>query len=459
MSNWDEQIKKINKLENQNDISQNPWRGDLIRDSKCNIKNHIDNFILYLSQSDEYKGKLKYNEFLQQKEFDGREFRDEDEAVIAVNCERNLTLSSQVKIKNALGYVFNRNTYNPVKDYLNGIKWDGQKRIEEVFIKCFDIRDTELVRVLSKKWFIAAVKRVFEPGCQFDNMIVLQGATGIGKTTFCRLISKNFYSEIKFDDIGNKDTVDKLNKSWIVIIDEMDNFGKKEMAGIKSFLSVRKDVTRLAYGHNTRVYERHCIFIGSLNDETFLKDITTSVERRFWIFKCREEKMSPFISNTLTDDYVDQLWAESMYYYKQNPEQYLDIESEYQEEFARDQLQYKTFNSDYTIEWVRNILEKPYTLKENGQFNSDDDFLNQYNETNVYPGPKRFINKIPISSLMYVLNSKYKDKRSEKLIIQALSDEWDCKPISYYGRTIKKGLYRKNQKNDVILDENDVLPL
>ena len=457
--NWDNQIERISKIEEKRNIENNPWRDKLIRNSKGIIENHIDNFILYLSESDDYKGRLKYNTFLQQKEIDGREFRDGDQADIYVSCERELCLSSHIKIDTAVNYILNRNEYNPIINYLNDLIWDGEKRIETIFINCFQVDDTQLVRVLSKKWFIAAVKRVFEPGCQFDNMIVLQGPTGIGKTTFCRLLSNNFYSELKFDEIGNKDIVDKLNKSWIAIIDEMDNFGKKEMASIKSFLSVKKDVVRLAYSRNTNIYQRHCIFIGSLNDETFLKDITTSVERRFWIFKCKRDTMSSFITDTLTQEFVDQLWAEAMYYYKENPNQYLDIESEYQKEFAEDQLQYKIFNSDYTIEWVKNILEKPYSVKENGEFNSDDDFLNQFNETNVYTGVKRYINKIPIASLMYVLNCKYKDKRSEKTIIQALGDEWECKPIWYYGRTIKKGLYRKEPKINVVCDESESLPI
>lgn len=438
------------KIEEKNKL---PWKEKLIKSDKGKIENCIENYLLYYNESEKYKGKLKYNDFLQQKEFNGNNWNDfnEDQAIIDIELETGL--NSADKAKRAMNGVFGSNMYNPIQDYLNSLSWDGEERISEIFIKCFDITDTQLVRILSKKWFIAAVKRVFEPGCQFDNMIVLQGETGIGKTTFCRLLSNEFYSEIKFDEISNKDIVDKLNKSWIAIIDEMDNFDKQKMASIKSFLSVKKDLVRLAYARNTNVYQRHCIFIGSLNDETFLRDITSSVERRFWVFKCNKIKRDNAISEILTQETVNQLWAEAVHYYNEDPYQYLDVEYNLQDEFAKDQLQYKTFNDDHVIEWVKNILEKEYILKDNGEFNSDDDFLDQFNGSNVYTGPKKYINKIPLSSLIYVLNNKYKDKRADKTIIQALSDEWEKKPIWYYGRTFKSGLCRKEPKNCV---ENEI---
>lgn len=437
--------------------AENAWKKRLKRGEKGKVENCIENYLLYFNESKKYKGKLKYNEFLQQKEFDNRVWDDFDEAQAVIDIEIDTGLTSADKAKRAIDGVFNNHRYNPVQDYLNDLTWNNQKNIETIFIKCFNVEDTPLVRALSKKWFIAAVKRVFEPGCQFDNMIVLQGPTGIGKTTFCRLISKNFYSELKFDEIGNKDIVDKLNKSWVAIIDEMDNFGKKEMASIKSFLSVKQDVVRLAYAHNTKVYYRHCIFIGSLNDDTFLRDITTSVERRFWIFKCNREGMDTFVSDILTDDVVDQLWAEAMHYYKENPNIYLDVETEMQKQFAEDQRQYKTFNDDIFIDYIKDILDKPYLLV-NGEFNDNNDFLRQYSDETILEGNKTYINKIPMSSVLYVLKEKYRDVRNPKFVAAALSDEWEYKNIWYRGKSWK-GLIRKNQINEVIKHEDNLLPI
>ena len=454
---YESKFKEFLKTIEKEEFKEAPWKSKLIRDDKGKYINSIDNYIIYFSESDKYKGKLRYNEFLKQKEFNGREWNDFDEYRAGNDIEHEIGLSNVTKVKAALMQVFDEQRYDPVKDYLNNVIWDGKERISEIFIKCFDVFDTELVRTLSKKWFIAAVKRVFEPGCQFDNMIVLQGESGIGKTTFCRLLSNNFYSEVKFDEIDNKDIVDKLNKSWIVILDEMDNFGKKQMASIKSFLFIKKDVVRLAFGKNTSVYYRHSIFIGSLNDETFLRDITSSVERRFWVFKCLAKNKNNNISKILTKDTVDQLWAEAVYYYKEDPDQYLDVDSEMQEQFAEDQKQYKTYNDDIYIDYLKDILDKEYVLV-NGEFNDNNDFLHQYNDTNVL-GNKSYINKIPMSSLIYVLKNVYKDTRNSKFVAIALSDEWDYKVIKYKGKCVR-GLMRKERKTCTTvggeIDENSV---
>lgn len=442
---------------NQKQVEENPWMGNIKKNEKGKPIDCIENYLIYFAESNKYKGNLKYNEFLRQKEFKGREWNDFDEDRASNDIEHELGLSTLKRVHNSLSQIFDINRYDPVLEYLKELKWDGKERISEIFIKCFDITDTQLVRTLSKKWFIAAVKRVFEPGCQFDNMIVLQGETGIGKTTFCRLLSNEFYSEIKFDEIGNKDIVDKLNKSWIAIIDEMDNFDKKKMASIKSFLSVKKDLVRLAYARNTNVYQRHCIFIGSLNDETFLRDITSSVERRFWVFKCNKTKRDNAISKILTQETVNQLWAEAVHYYNEDPYQYLDVEYDMMDEFATDQKQYKTYNDDIYIDYIKDILDKGYILV-NGEFNDNNDFLKQYSGETIIPGNKSYINKIPMSSLVYVLKNVYKDTRNSKFISIALSDEWEYKVLKYNGKSCR-GLTRKDPKTAVISNQNDILPI
>jgi predicted P-loop ATPase len=447
----------LNMLQQQNEAnkSSEDWKEGLIYDQKGKIENSIENYLYYFTKSPLYSEKLKYNDFLKQKEYDGQEWTDFDEAKAMNNIEKEIKLNTQFKVKNSLDEIFINNTYNPVIEYLKNCPWDGEERISTAFIKCFDIEDTPLVRELSKKWFIAAVKRVFEPGCQFDNMIVLQGRQGIGKTTFCRNLAKGFYTEIKFDEIGNKDIVDKLNKSWVSIIDEMDNFGKKEMASIKSFLSLTQDTTRLAYGRNTVTFKRHCIFIGSLNDETFLKDITSSVERRFWIFKCNKKTMDKSVSDIMIPEYVEQLWGEALHYYLENPNQYLDVDVNSQPDFEKQQREFKTYNDDANMDYIKDILNKKYCLV-NGEFNSNIDFLNQYNETNIYEA-NSFINKIPMSSLIYVLKTVYKVERSSKYIALALSEDWEYKTIFYQGKSVR-GLYRKSQKNDEKTPKNMDLP-
>lgn len=184
-------IEDLKKLETQieNEKKEYEWKSYLEHDPKGNILNKSTNYIIYLTHSTKYKDKFKYNDFTKQKEFNGREFNDFDLNILYNDIERDLDLSSRAKMDSALMEVFDKNKYNPIIDYLNTVEWDGQKRIESLFIDLLDADDTELNRYMTKIWFVAAVKRIFEPGCKFDNMIVLQGEQGIGKSSICDLIS------------------------------------------------------------------------------------------------------------------------------------------------------------------------------------------------------------------------------------------------------------------------------
>lgn len=419
------------------------WKDRLERDEKHRITNSIDNYIMFLNECPDYKDKLKYNEFLCLREYNGNEFTDFTLNNIYVKCEQEIGLSTHAKIDTALSHVFDNNRYNPVVEYLHSLKWDGKERIGKLFIDLLDVDDTLLNYQLTKKWFIAAVKRVFEPGCKFDNILVLQGSQGIGKSSICEIISKSFFNTISLSEIGNKDLIDKLNKTWIAIIDELDTFNKKEMSTIKTFLSLNSDSTRLSYARNTQTFNRHCVFIGSTNDETFLRDSTSSVERRFWVLRCNKTTMDGKIRKTLTEDFVNQLWAEAVHYYCEDPKQYLDIEANLQDDFAATQKEFKTYTDDIAIDYIKDILSRKYNLN-NSSFKDIDDFYSQYSGSSMYDSNfmSEPITKIPMSWLVYVLKKHYGLERQSKYIALALSDEWEYKPIKYCDKT-HKGLYNK----------------
>ena len=427
---------------------ESSWMNGFERDKKGKIDNSINNYIYYLENCPKYVGKLKYNDYKKKKEFDDKEFTDFTQDIIYNDIERDINLTSRTKIDSALMEIFDKNRYNPIIEYLDSLEWDKTCRIENIFQQCFDIDDTKLVRAMAKKWFIAAVKRTYEPGCKFDNMIVIQGGQGIGKSTFCSRLAKGNSTDISFDEINNKDIINKLNQTWIGIIDEMDNYGKKEMGSIKTFLSKTKDEARLAYAKNIEEFQRHCVFIGSLNDETFLRDITSSVERRFWIFRANKQKWDGTLNKILTNKVVDQLWAEAVYYYKENKDYYLDIDAELMEDFAKDQRQFKTFNDDMSVEYIKNILNSKYRLSNDGEFINDSDFKDQIMNSNLYERTS-YINVIPRNYITYALKSKYGVERNFKFISQAISDEWEEKQKTYNGIRGTRCFVRKEQIENI----------
>lgn len=404
--------------------NNNPWMDNLIRNDKGKIENCIDNYILYFNESTKYAGKLKYNEYLRQFEYDGKPWDELKEATAINDIERDIGLTGVQKAKNAIQEIFGQNSYNPVLVYINNLKWDGEERMERLFIDLLEAEDTELNRMMTRKWFMAAIKRAIQPGCKFDNILILKGAQGVGKSTICERLAKGFYSTVSLDEISNKDVIDKMNKSWICIIDELDTFSKKEMTTVKTFLSTSIDTTRLAYGRYSKQYKRHCIFIGSTNEDTFLRDSTSNVERRFWIIDCKREKYDPIVNITMTDEYVDQLWAEAYHKLMEDPDQYLDIEADYIEEFAERQKDSKKFRNDPVISYVKDILEKEYVLNK-GKFNDDMDFYNQFVNNNVYDNNlmKSKLERVTMSSLLYVLKRAFGETRAVNYIINALESD------------------------------------
>lgn len=392
------------------------------------------NCITYLESEPEFAGKFAYNEYTCQREFDGKEYNDFIMNHIYACIDSALGIRNKSIIDVAVSELFSNNSYNPVVDYLNTLVWDGEERIETLFIKLLGAEDTKLNRIMTKKWFLAAYKRAIHPGCKFDNMIVLRGGQGIGKSTICEKISKGFWSTITLSEIGSKDLVDKLNSTWIAVIDELADFNKREMSDIKTFLSKPSDKARLAYLRNTQTYNRHCVFIGSTNDETFLRDTTSSVERRFWVIDCRNTKINEQAFAEFTPEFINQIWAEAKACYTEDT--YLDIESEYQKDFAELQSNFKTYNDDFASDYIREIVEHAYDNPQSSQ-----EMLQQFNNTTQYNGTK--LDKIPASWIVYILKERFHEVRSQKYIAQVLSNKWSYATIRV-GDDVCKGFRRLN---------------
>lgn len=414
----------------------------------CVKRNSIDNACAFLEWYSNYAGRIAKNEFTCRIELNGKPISNFDLSEIVCYAERYVGIRSDSTIAHAINIVANKHSYNPVKCYLDNLTWDGQKRIEKLFVDLLEADDTELVRTMTKLWFIAAVRRIYEPGCKFDNMIILQGVQGVGKTSLCTLLSRDYSKQISM--LGEKDTVMGLNMSWIVLIDELNSFNKKEMSEIKDFLSKQQDTCRVPYAKIPEDYLRHCVFIGSVNNTEFLRDHTSKVERRFWIIRCNKTTNDGKIMDVMTKEFVDQLWAEAVYYYNENPNVYLDIPAHLQSEFAAQQSQYKTYNSDSRLDYIMNILEGEYYVDEKGRFESDITFVSQvkgdYVPSNYQEQSK--ITKLPKSFLELALTQVYHAKCSPndlKGLMLGLTNGWqyDEKPAKYNGKTYRGMLIRE----------------
>lgn len=423
-------------------------------DKKGAILNNLENYVTFLNNSDYTKGKIKYNQFLERKEFEGKEYTDFIESAIMLRMAKELKFDpSTTKFTTAITNVFNNNQYNPTVDYLDSLEWDGTPRIETIFIDWLGAADTKLIREMSRKWMIAAVKRVYDPGCKFDNMIVLKGPQGCGKSTICERLAHGFYNEhINIED--PKYYVETLNRSWIACFDELSGISRKDLADIKSFLSKSEDTVRLAYARNPQTYKRHCIFIGSTNEENFLRDFTASIERRFWVIECTRDNTNNIVGLGFNDYIVNQLWAEAVSYYKNDKNQFLDLSVSGINDLMIEQQKFKTSNTDEVIDYVRDMINTEYILDDQGEFINEDDFYEQYSGFSNKVGLKRPIKKIPTRYIKYVLYKKYKESRTPSYISSVLKDDITYK-VSRYKNVSTKCYIIKNTENENNMNNKD----
>lgn len=424
-----------------------PWWDTLEKDDKGRVYKTPQNIMIFLENHPKYAGKLKYNNYERNKEYDGKSFTDLDQSVVHNDVCRYLGFFNKGMTDAALDEVFTKHRYNPVEDYLWSLKWDGKKRIDSLFIDLLGADDTKLNRAFTRKWMVAAIKRTMKPGCKFDNIIILQGAGGIGKSTLCERLAKKFFSEMSLGEIDGKDIVHKMNMTWIAIIDEMDNMNRKDMSSIKSFLSRTKEVTRLAYAKFPEPYFRHCVFIGSINDETFLRDTTSNVERRFWVIKCNNKTRGSEVYKKMTDEYVDQLWAEAFNYYIEDPEQYLDLEPSLYDDFEKTQRQFKSYNDDDVVDFIKETLNKQYRINKEGEVTD----LNQL-EDSLSVGEKYYIDKIKGRTLSELISRECHKERSRQYLKTALEGEWEYKDTWFKteNKTMKAWV-RTSPKNKTLL--------
>jgi len=231
-----------------------------------------------------------------------------DDDIIMLKCHLSMTYQWETTVSllyEGVIFVAKECAYHPVKNYLNSLTWDNTPRIDRWLIDYAGAEDNDYVRAVSRKFLLAAISRIFNPGCKFDHMVILEGDQGIGKSTMCSVLGGEWYKELSLFAERDKDTVDAMRGVWIVEISELANFKRAEAESVKAFISRQVDRVRLSYARLTQNFPRQCVFIGTINpdEDGYLKDRTGN--RRFWPVACTK---SDFKGIALVRD---QIWAES----------------------------------------------------------------------------------------------------------------------------------------------------
>lgn len=198
------------------------------------------------------------------------------------------------------------NSYHPVRDYLDGLSWDGKKRLDKLLPKYLGAIDTKLNRAIGKAWMTAAVRRVRQPGCKFDSILVLQGKQGVGKSTFFRVLASDEYYNDTIDiGASSKEVIESLSGAWVIEFSELSAMAHRDVERVKQFITTQTDRARTAFERTAKSVPRGFVFGASTNATAYLRDETGN--RRFWTVPVRQLEEGALIRDR------DQLWAEAAY--------------------------------------------------------------------------------------------------------------------------------------------------
>lgn len=341
VSNFEERLQSAREdFENVEDDQNGEevdvmWAKDLEVLKTGEYASTAKNIACILKNDPNLKGGFAYNEFdnrrylkrsVPWRRIDGEDlFKDVDYSGVRAYLETLYNIVSAGKIEDGLALAFNAQTFNPVRDYLDELEWDGTPRIESLLIDYFGADDTVYTREAIKKTLTAAVARIYEPGIKFDLVLTLVGEQGEGKSRFFDILGGRWFSDT-FATVSGKEAFEQLQGSWIIEIAELSGLKKAEVETTKHFISKREDRFRPAYARVVETYKRMCVFVATTNSRDFLRD--PSGNRRFMPVDVVSARIAKSVHAPEFAIQVPQIWAEAKALYLAGEKLYLSPESE-----------------------------------------------------------------------------------------------------------------------------------
>ncbi len=298
----------------------------------------------------------------------GTSLTDTDMSHLYLYFEDHYGLTSEKNIERGIQIAADKNRYHPIREYLNGLVWDGQERIRYALHRYLGANSDDLTAASLRLFMLGAICRVFDPGCKFETMLCLVGGQGAGKSSFFRLLAHR--DEWFSDDLRKLEDDNiyrKLQGHWIIEMSEMiATANAKSIEEIKSFISRQKETYKVPYETHPADRPRQCVFGGTSNNTNFLPFDRTG-NRRFIPVMTNPQLAEKHI---LADEvearaYIDQMWAEAMTIYRSGnytlaltPEQEAAMR-EYQLDFMREDTiagQVQAFLDEYPGEAVCTLM-------------------------------------------------------------------------------------------------------
>lgn len=196
---------------------------------------------------------------------------------------------------------------NPVREYLDSLKWDGVERVSR-WVNAYLGDDTSEANAAGQRWLIQAVARAYEPGCAADGVLVLGGGQGVKKSTALKILGGEWFTD-KVGDLNRQaDAALGLAGKWIIEICNWDTVKVRDIDLVKSFITRRVDWFRAPYTPAHEEHPRHCVFAGTSGGTRKFEDSTGA--RRFWLVQVTK------VDTAALQRDRDQLWAEAVHMFK-----------------------------------------------------------------------------------------------------------------------------------------------
>lgn len=311
------------------------WVAELETEGKKGtIKNTINNVVLILHNDENLAGRFGFNEFevrevaLRPLPWDPkglhypRALKDADDSQLILYLERCYGITTERVVTHGLKIVVSSNSYHPVRNYLKSLEWDGEERLDTLFVRLFGVEDTEYMRAITRKSFTAAVARIMrERPTKYDQVLVIVGEQRRGKSTVIDKMGGDWFSD-SVTTIKGKEALESIQGAWLIEMGELAGMRKADIEDLKAFVAKKEDRFRVAYGKRQEYFTRRCVFFGTSNTDSYLRDDENT---RFWTVNIRGCKgmTAPEIHDYFDGVTRAQLWAEAKFRFEQGEKLYL----------------------------------------------------------------------------------------------------------------------------------------
>lgn len=299
-------------------------------------KDSIKNVVAILDNDPIFKGAFQYNKFSEENEITKDipllhikkgAFIDtyDDEIANYIESKQiyDYTAFNKARIESAINVVSQRHAFNPMVDYMENAfkKYDGQRRLDDFFPKFLGVEKSAVTSLITRLWFMGGVAKVYHPLTKVDQSLDLVGSQGVGKTSILQNLAPYGLYTDQFNSFTDKDDLSNLIGMFIINDDEMTASSKSSFEEMKRFLTDNNFKYRPPYAKHPKQFVKKFIFARTTNNRTYLKDKTGT--RRFLPLMSHKSKQKKNPVTDLTPKYVEQLWGEAVWLYKQAKDPFL----------------------------------------------------------------------------------------------------------------------------------------